>query len=231
MTGLFDRNKRAKSAQITVRIDEQLKRRAELCMESFGMTATDAVEQLYRYIAEHGRMPLATRIVTTDVPSEMGYSDTEVMSFSSGNLRSENPEDNVLRVSPDAMMTEMFEARRADFIQNVMNVPGEDSARTFARYFLNFLMIQGVSCSNRNLFEDLVTQRAQEEGKCAAAVSVMQHVQRLDVTFTFHNVTLDELPCFAQSLPGELMAEFSFTADEARAVLNQIRPARDGRPL
>lgn len=210
MAGLFDRNKRAKSAQITVRVDEQLKKRAELRMESLGMTATDAVEQLYRYIAEHGRMPLATRVVTTDVPSEMGYSGNEVMSFSSGNLHSENPKDNVLRISPEAMMTEMFEAQRADFIQNVMNVQGEDSARKFARYFLNFLMIQGVSCSNHNLFEDLLTQLA----------------QGLDVNFTFHDVTLDELPCFAQSLPGELMDEFSFTADEARAVLHQIRPAR-----
>lgn len=225
-----DHTKRAKTAQLTVRLDEQLKKRAELNLVVMGMTATDAVEQLYRYIAEHGRMPLATRVVTTDVPSGMGYSGNQVMSFSSDNLRSENPEDNVLRVSPEAMLAEMFEAQRADFIQNVMNVQGEEAARTFSRYFLNFLMIQGISCSNSNLFEDLVTQRAQEEEKCAAAVSAMQHAQGLDVTFTFHNVTLDELPRLAESLPGELMDGFGFTAGEATAVLNQIRPARDGRP-
>lgn len=66
MTGLFERKKRAKSAQLTVRLDEQLKKRAELRLEAMGMTATEAVEQLYRFIAEHGRMPLQIRIVTED---------------------------------------------------------------------------------------------------------------------------------------------------------------------
>ncbi|MDV5550496.1 type II toxin-antitoxin system RelB/DinJ family antitoxin [Klebsiella pneumoniae] len=58
MTGFFERKKRAKNAQLTVRLDEQLKKRAELRLEAMGMTATEAVEQLYRFIADHGRMPV-----------------------------------------------------------------------------------------------------------------------------------------------------------------------------
>ena len=50
MTGFFERKKRAKNAQLTVRLDEQLKKRAELRLEAMGMTATEAVEQLYRFI-------------------------------------------------------------------------------------------------------------------------------------------------------------------------------------
>ena len=53
MTGFFERKKRAKNAQLTVRLDEQLKKRAELRLEAMGMTATEAVEQLYRFIADH----------------------------------------------------------------------------------------------------------------------------------------------------------------------------------
>ncbi|MEN4610346.1 type II toxin-antitoxin system RelB/DinJ family antitoxin [Pantoea agglomerans] len=229
MTRLFDRSKRAKTAQLTVRLDEQLKKRAELNLDVMGMTATDAVEQLYRYIAEHGRMPLATRVVTTDVPFTMGFAGNEGMSRKLFELRTGHPEDNLLQVSPDAILSEMNDARRAGIRDSIMNVPGEESARTFARYFLNLMAVNGVSCSSPNLFEDALTQRAQEEAKCAAAVTVMQNGNNLGVAFVLHNETLSELPRFAESLPGELIAEFGFTADEAQAVLNQIRPARDGR--
>lgn len=229
MSGLFDRKKRAKSAQLTVRLDEQLKKRAELNLDVMGMTATDAVEQLYRYIAEHGQMPLATRVVTTDVPFTMGFAGNEGMSRKLFKQRNGQPDDNVLHVSPDAILSEMNDARRAQIRESIMNVPGEDSARTFARYFLNLMAVNGVSCSNPNLFEDALTQRAQEEAKCAAAVTVMQNGHGLGVAFVLHNETQSELPRFAEWLPEELIAEFGFTADEAQAVLNQIRPARDGR--
>lgn len=72
MTGFFERKKRAKNAQLTVRLDEQLKKRAELRLEAMGMTATEAVEQLYRFIADHGRMPVTERIVTFDIQSQRG---------------------------------------------------------------------------------------------------------------------------------------------------------------
>ncbi|WP_339353921.1 type II toxin-antitoxin system RelB/DinJ family antitoxin, partial [Klebsiella pneumoniae] len=71
-TGFFERKKRAKNAQLTVRLDEQLKKRAELRLEAMGMTATEAVEQLYRFIADHGRMPVTERIVTFDIQSQRG---------------------------------------------------------------------------------------------------------------------------------------------------------------
>ncbi|MGQ8729725.1 type II toxin-antitoxin system RelB/DinJ family antitoxin [Enterobacter hormaechei] len=72
MTGFFERKKRAKNAQLTVRLDEQLKKRAELRLEAMDMTATEAVEQLYRFIADHGRMPVTERIVTFDIQSQRG---------------------------------------------------------------------------------------------------------------------------------------------------------------
>ncbi|HHP1405387.1 TPA: type II toxin-antitoxin system RelB/DinJ family antitoxin [Klebsiella pneumoniae] len=72
MTGFFERKKRAKNAQLTVRLDEQLKKRVELRLEAMGMTATEAVEQLYRFIADHGRMPVTERIVTFDIQSQRG---------------------------------------------------------------------------------------------------------------------------------------------------------------
>lgn len=72
MTGFFERKKRAKNAQLTVRLDEQLKKCAELRLEAMGMTATEAVEQLYRFIADHGRMPVTERIVTFDIQSQRG---------------------------------------------------------------------------------------------------------------------------------------------------------------
>ncbi len=55
-----------------MRLDEQLKKRAELRLEAMGMTATEAVEQLYRFIADHGRMPVTERIVTFDIQSQRG---------------------------------------------------------------------------------------------------------------------------------------------------------------
>lgn len=38
--------RRTKNAQLTVRLDVHLKKRAELRLEAMGMTATEAVEQL-----------------------------------------------------------------------------------------------------------------------------------------------------------------------------------------
>lgn len=91
MTGLFDRKKRAKSAQLTVRLDEQLKKQVDQRLQAMGMSATDAVEQLYRFIAEHGRMPVQTRVVTSDALYEINFAGGKTMSFSPQNVRSENP--------------------------------------------------------------------------------------------------------------------------------------------
>ncbi|EDK4823713.1 TPA: type II toxin-antitoxin system RelB/DinJ family antitoxin [Escherichia coli] len=56
---------------LNVRIDEDLKKKAEAVLTEQGMTATDAVTALYRFIAEHGRMPVQSRIVTMDDAVEM----------------------------------------------------------------------------------------------------------------------------------------------------------------
>lgn len=60
-----------KRTMLNVRIDEDLKKKAETVLTEQGMTATDAVTALYRFIAEHGRMPVQSRVVTMDDAIEM----------------------------------------------------------------------------------------------------------------------------------------------------------------
>lgn len=60
-----------KRTMLNVRIDEDLKKKAETVLTEQGMTATDAVTALYRFIAEHGRMPVQSRVVTMDDAVEM----------------------------------------------------------------------------------------------------------------------------------------------------------------
>ncbi|MEY8773177.1 type II toxin-antitoxin system RelB/DinJ family antitoxin [Erwinia sp. ACCC 02193] len=219
MSGLFDRKKRAKSAQLTVRLDEQLKKRAELRMEAMGMTATDAVEQLYRYIAEHGRMPLATRVVTTDDPF---FRQGEITSFSLRNLNSEDPEDNVLRVPHGAHFAATASASSAGHKDS----QADSDATGFARRFVAFLAARGISCSDSSRFTAEVCQYKSVEGIRRTVMRVMTQRGMSHAKFVFHNETLAELPRLAESLPRELMTDFGFTADEAAVVLNQIQPAR-----
>lgn len=63
ITGM-SRNKRV---MLTVRLDAELKKNAERHLNALGLTATDAVEKLYMFISEHGRMPLTSRVVTFDL--------------------------------------------------------------------------------------------------------------------------------------------------------------------
>ncbi|EDW8515774.1 type II toxin-antitoxin system RelB/DinJ family antitoxin [Salmonella enterica] len=60
-----------KKSMINVRIDEDLKKKAEAVLTEQGMTTTDAVTALYRFIAEHGRMPVQSRVVMMDDAVEM----------------------------------------------------------------------------------------------------------------------------------------------------------------
>lgn len=234
MTELFDRKKRAKSAQLTVRLDEQLKKRAELRLEVMGMTATDAVEQLYRFIAEHGRMPLQAQVVTSD-----DFTGSKVTSFSLDSIRGNKQEDNVLRMPPNAGKTADFydvlhaafkndETHRA-LLDNtnvqIKYAEGDATGRLFSRGFLAFLAGSGVSCSDSRLFVEQVGLHAKKEDKCRSIVAVMQN-KHLGVNFVFHNETLLELPRFASLFPAALIAELGFTADQARAVLKQIQMAR-----
>ncbi|MBT8500560.1 hypothetical protein DH20_14465 [Pantoea agglomerans] len=219
MSGLFDRKKRAKSAQLTVRLDEQLKKRAELRMEAMGLTATDAVEQLYRYIAEHGRMPLATRVVTTDDPF---FRQGEVTSFSLRNLNSEDPEDNVLRVPHGAHLAATASVSSAGHKDS----QADSDATGFARRFVAFLAARGISCSDSSRFTAEVCQYKSVEGIRRTVMRVMTQRGMSHAKFVFHNETLAELPRLTESLPRELITEFGFTTDEAAVVLNQIQPAR-----
>ncbi|WP_227641600.1 type II toxin-antitoxin system RelB/DinJ family antitoxin [Klebsiella pneumoniae] len=70
--------RRTKSAQLTVRLDEALKHQAEINLEKLGLTATDAVTRLYRFIAEHGRMPVEERIVTYEPERGQGGHEADL---------------------------------------------------------------------------------------------------------------------------------------------------------
>lgn len=219
MSGLFDRKKRAKSAQLTVRLDEQLKKQVDQKLQVMGMSATDAVEQLYRFIAEHGRMPVQTRVVTSDALYEINFAAGKTISFSPQNVRSENREDNILRVAQEPIAKARPE-------QN--NVYGDVSG--FVRSFLSFLSARGISCSDPLGFEKAASKFAAEEGIHRTVMMTMQKRGGWYGEFVLHNETLEELPGFASTFPRELIANFDFLPEQATAVLQQIRPARDGQP-
>lgn len=219
-----DHKKRAKTAQLTVRLDEQLKKRAELRLDVMGITATDAVEQLYRYIAEHGRMPLATRVVTTDDPFSAVYTPGETVRFTPKQMYGNDPADNVLRLPHGAAFAASASASQSASSENS---PSHDDATGIIRRFLTFLAARGVSCSDIPVFTAEVHQHERREGIRRAIVLVMSQKGMSHAQFFLHNETPAELPQFAASLPGELTAEFGFTSDEAEKVLNSIRPARE----
>ncbi|HBR4215952.1 TPA: type II toxin-antitoxin system RelB/DinJ family antitoxin, partial [Klebsiella pneumoniae] len=123
--------RRTKSAQLTVRLDEQLKKRAELRLESMGMTATEAVEQLYRFIAEHGRMPLQIRVVTEDAPQPAIPDRRHHFLSGTGSVQTILDNTNV-RVFYDSGETPASGEIRAEVVQR----------------FLTFLAERGVSCSD-----------------------------------------------------------------------------------
>ncbi|WP_459515097.1 type II toxin-antitoxin system RelB/DinJ family antitoxin [Erwinia amylovora] len=226
MSGLFDRKKRAKSAQLTVRLDEQLKKRAELRMEAMGLTATDAVEQLYRYIAEHGRMPLATRVVTTDDPFAVDLTQGEVTSFSLRKLHSDDPDDNVLRLPHGESFAGALSGMASASSDASKDSQPDSDATGFVSRFLGFLAARGISCSNSPRFMTEVCQCKPSEGTRRDVMRIMTQKGMSHAQFVFHNETVAELPRLAESLPRELITEFGFTAEEAGVVLNQIRPAR-----
>lgn len=60
----FQSNAQSKRTMVSVRIDEGLKQHAEAVMAELGLTATDAITQLYRFVAEHHKMPVVERIFT-----------------------------------------------------------------------------------------------------------------------------------------------------------------------
>lgn len=51
-------------ATINVRLDDKLKEEAYAVLEKINLTPTEAVRQLFQYLAENGRMPVKTVTVS-----------------------------------------------------------------------------------------------------------------------------------------------------------------------
>ena len=64
-----------RKVMLNIRIAEELKKRAEAILTSQNISATDAVTSLYRFIVEHGRLPVQQRIVTAEEPVEFVFAD------------------------------------------------------------------------------------------------------------------------------------------------------------
>ncbi|EDB6678034.1 hypothetical protein AIB98_10840 [Salmonella enterica subsp. enterica serovar Tennessee] len=202
MTGLFERKKRAKSAQLTVRLDEQLKKRAELRLEAMGMTATEAVEQLYRFIAEHGRMPLQIRIVTEDA---LPVSPNERQHAVSGAGAEQALLDNT--------------NVRVFYASGLNHAPGEIGVAVLQR-FLTFLAERGISCSDpQRLTESAGRVWSGREDMIGNMPPAMQQAINDGVIFEASADTPDFSP--------ELAAAFGFTQAQAEAVLKPALAARD----
>ena len=58
-----------KSIQMNVRIDRQLKEAGDAVLAQIGMTPSQAVRELWQYLTENGRMPVAKRN-NDEVPSD-----------------------------------------------------------------------------------------------------------------------------------------------------------------
>lgn len=57
---------------ITIRLDDQLKSSAESVLDALGVSPTQAITQLYQYVAEHGRLPFR-QITRTESPEDVVY--------------------------------------------------------------------------------------------------------------------------------------------------------------
>ncbi|HAZ8105702.1 MULTISPECIES: type II toxin-antitoxin system RelB/DinJ family antitoxin [Enterobacterales] len=202
MTGLFERKKRAKSAQLTVRLDEQLKKRAELRLEAMSMTATEAVEQLYRFIAEHGRMPLQIRVVTEDAPQPAIPDRHHHPLYGAG-----------IQTILDNTNARVF------YPSGETPVSGKIGATVLQR-FLTFLAERGVSCSDpQRLTESAGRAWGEREDMIGNMPPDMQQAINDGVIFEASADTPDFSP--------ELAAAFGFTQAQAEAVLKPALAARD----
>lgn len=200
---MFERKKRAKSAQLTVRLDEQLKKRAELRLEAMGMTATEVVEQLYRFIAEHGRMPLQIRIVTEDAPP-----------------RSPDERQHAVSGAGDVQaLLDNANTRVFYYASGENHASGEIRAAVLQR-FLVFLAERGVSCSDpQKLTGNAGFSWSGREYTIGNMPPVMQQAINDGVIFVASADTPDFSP--------ELAGAFGFTQAQAEAVLKPALTARD----
>lgn len=201
-----------RKVMLNIRIAEELKKRAEAILASQNISATDAVTSLYRFIVEHGRLPVQQRIITTEEPVEFVLSDTSQPESvcQPGEIRTLLNNTNVTIQFADG-------GRRRAFL-------AEDGVQ-FAYRFLAFMSGQGIGCSEPQRFVGLVSAHEGDslaESLQAQIVALLQNLHSHDLTFSVSGDTNWALP--PHSLISELKAEFGFSDEQAQTVLAQIRP-------
>ncbi|MBT8500567.1 hypothetical protein DH20_14505 [Pantoea agglomerans] len=197
---------------LNIRIAEELKKRAEAILASQNISATDAVTSLYRFIVEHGRLPVQQRIITTEEPVVFAMSDISQLEsvYQPGEIRTLLNNTNVTIQFADG-------GRRRAFL-------AEDGVQ-FAYRFLAFMSGQGIGCSEPQRFVGLISDhdgRSPAESLQAQIVALLQNLHGHDLTFSVSGDTNWALP--PHSLISELKAEFGFSDEQAQAVLAQVRP-------
>lgn len=202
-----------RKVMLNIRIAEELKKRAEAILASQNISATDAVTSLYRFIVEHGRLPVQQRIITSEEPVEFVVSDTLQPDAASipGEGRTLLNNTNVTIQFADG-------GRRRAFL-------AEDGVQ-FAYRFLAFMSGQGIGCSEPQRFVGLISDhdgKSPAESLQAQIVALLGNLSGHDLTFSVSGDTNWALP--PHSLISELKAEFGFSDEQAQAVLAHIRPA------
>ncbi len=201
-----------RKAMLNIRIAEELKKRAEAILASQNISATDAVTSLYRFIVEHGRLPVQQRIITTEEPVEFVLSDTAQLEsvYQPGEIRTLLNNTNVTLHFADG-------GRRRAFL-------AEDGVQ-FAYRFLAFMSGQGIACSEPQRFVGLISGHEGDspaESLQAQIVALLQNLHSHDLKFSVSGDTNWALP--PHSLISELKAEFGFSGEQAQTVLAQVRP-------
>ena len=201
-----------RKVMLNIRIAEELKKRAEAILASQNISATDAVTSLYRFIVEHGRLPVQQRIVTAEEPVEFVLADASQLAsaYQPGEIRTLLNNTNVTIEFADG-------GRRRAFL-------AEDGVQ-FAYRFLAFMSGQGIGCSEPQRFVGLVSGQEGEspaQSLQAQIVALLTDLRDHGLTFSKSGDTNWALP--PHSLISELKAEFGFSDEQAQIVLAQIRP-------
>ncbi|HFQ7030048.1 TPA: type II toxin-antitoxin system RelB/DinJ family antitoxin [Yersinia enterocolitica] len=224
-----------KRVMLTVRIDDRLKKQAEANLAQLGLTATDAVTQLYRFIAEHGRMPVTERIVTFDDAHEFTLdNDSAVMSAQGKAVfaRSDVSQLRALSLDTDAQTllqnTNVFFSHSADKVSTTFNPT--DAIGMLAHRFVQSLRAENIRCCDALAFRTIVVEiftintlnpSAGEERQITALLAGTANITFWDAKGSL-NAHGDDALSRRQRLSSLLQQHYGFSDDQAHTFITGI---------